>query len=87
MSQDGDRNGSVDDVSTYYDEESLTTPQTDSRSVSIDDIPTYFYYHPNELAASRLRTPDEPPPRFPRDRRFGSYNNRRAHLYTPDIGY
>ena len=62
-----------------------------SRSVSFDSILTIFYYKPNEPVFpinnpfSRVHTPDEPLPRLHRGRRFGSYNNWRAHLYIPDL--
>ena len=61
------------------------------RCVTFDPIPTIFYYQADEPvfpinnSFSRANTPNEQLPRLHRGRRFGSYNNRRAHLYIPNL--
>ena len=87
MSQDG--SGSEDEL--YDKESSSTRDEPLRRCVTFDPIPTIFYYQADEPvfpinnSFSRANTPNEQLPRLHRGRRFGSYNNRRAHLYIPNL--
>ena len=68
--------------------------ENQTRKVCFDNVPTYFYYHPEEPASPRNGTESlvrkrNDPARYQRgeDDRFGSFNNHCANLYITNIGH
>ena len=68
--------------------------QSEDRKASFDQVPTYFYFQPEEPASPRHRGEQlvrkrNNPARYQRgeDNRFGSFNNHHASLYIPKFGH